>query len=613
MPIDLWNSWLLRFHTLGNGGRGAIASIFTLLLIYVLFSFKNRELKRLNQQFESAIRYAPIGIALVSFEGYWLKVNRALCDLLGYSEEELLQIRFQDLTYPEDLKLDKEYAQRLLNREKESFQIEKRYYTKSGEIIWALLAVSLALDPNDKPLYFISQIKDITEQRNLEEELRRLAVTDALTGLFNRRFLEDYFHKETFGRSVTAIAVIDINNFKTINDGKGHSVGDKIIQDFAKRISKTLESGEIAARTGGDEFCIAFSTADPSPPEGEEQKLRPARWGQDLLASLEQPFIFEDAGGQESSIMVTASVGIAFENSNQKIDFSRLFQQADLAMYAAKTQGGNRLQIFQEDKHRSVATQFEWENAIKRAIASDEFLIYFQPIVNLQKPNYPIAGVEALCRWNDPYKGILTPDTFFPYAEKNTSLLIALCQHLYEKTCLTIARWFDRYALDEDFFVSINMSAPNFEQPNFIKDIQKGLDISGLPPNRIKLEVTEQVAGLTSFSLELRALSNLGILLSLDDFGQGYSAFARLLNACYDDIKIDKAFVSGMGDGRIYTVVRCMIYVAKELNASCVAEGIESEAIAQTLIQLNCDYGQGWHFGRPMPEETLIERFFTAK
>jgi diguanylate cyclase (GGDEF)-like protein/PAS domain S-box-containing protein len=542
------------------------------------------------ERFRSAFDYAAIGMALVAKSGRWLQVNRSLCEILGYSEAELLSTNFQAITHPTDLAQAMSNINQLIEGKVPTYQMEKRYFHKHGHEVWVLLSVSLVRDTETKSQHFIFQIQDITDRKRAEDRLLHDAFHDALTGLPNRALFVDHL-KLGVQRArrredmLFAVLFLDLDRFKVINDSLGHMVGDQLLVGIARRLETCLRPGDTIARLGGDEFTVLLEDiAD------EEEVIEVA---QRLQKELTQPF---NLGGHE--VFTSASIGIALSTTGFEKP-EDLLRDADTAMYRAKSLGKARHELFDRGMHTRALSQLQLETDLRRAIDRQEFIIHYQPIVSLE--NFRLAGFEALVRWQHPERGLIPPTDFIRIAEE-TGLIVPLGHWVLREACYQMREWQKIIPADPPLSISVNLSSKQFMQPDLIGQVKAVLDESKIDPRSLKLEITESVVmeNIEAATEMLKQLRDLGVELSIDDFGTGYSSLSYLHRFPISTLKIDRSFVSSMADNNENTeIVRTIVMLARNLGMKVVAEGVETKEQLAQLRALECDYGQGYFFSRP--------------
>jgi diguanylate cyclase (GGDEF)-like protein/PAS domain S-box-containing protein len=554
------------------------------------------EMQESEERFRSAFDHAPIGMALVAPDGRWLQVNQCLCDIVGYSENEFKGMTFQAITHPDELGDFLARLKHVVDGEALTHQMEKRYLHKLGHEVWVLVGVSLIRDSESKCLHLIFQIQDITHRKRAEQQLVHEALHDALTGLPNRAwFMEqlqvslDLMHSQK--DRLFAVLFLDLDRFKLINDSIGHMVGDQLLIGIAKRLSQCIRPGDTVARLGGDEFTILLDDIRHAS-EAIEVADR-------IQKTLSQPF---NLGGYET--FTTASIGIALSNPDCRLpeDFLR---DADTAMYQAKSLGKARYVIFDKGMHARAVNLLQLETDLRRAIDREEFFIEYQPIVELQTGR--LTGFEALVRWHHPERGSVLPERFIAVAEE-TGFIVPIGQWVLLQACLQIQRWNEKHSPIPPLSISVNLSGRQFGHKNLLEQITQILDVTGLDPRLLKLEITESVVmeSVESAAGTLEKLRSLGVELSIDDFGTGYSSLSYLHRLPIDTLKIDRSFVSRMVENNENKeIVRTIIMLAKTLAMRVIAEGVETREQAEMLRDLGCQCVQGFLVSRPLDAEAI--------
>ena len=679
-------------------------------------------LREAEERFRRSFEDAAIGMALVGTDGRFLRTNRSLCDLLGYREEELLEKTFQDITHPDDLDADLDQVRRMLVGEIRTYQMEKRYFHKEGQVVWVLLSVSLVHDEEGEPLYFVSQIQDVSERKRAEqmirsaeqhyrtlveqipavtyidpvddpdtslytspqieqmlgytpqewqneklwpkclhpddrervlaadkrfeagggepfrEEYRLLAKDDSVVwvreeavlvrdeageplywqGVFydltERKALEERVHYQALHDPLTdlpnrrlfmdrlgqalrrtmrshhqvAVLFMDLDGFKVINDSLGHEVGDLLLTVVAQRLRRCLRPEDTLARFGGDEFVVLIEALD-DPAQAVQVAER-------ITEELRKPFIIE-----ARDLYVLASIGISLGDARTH-DPDDLLREADTAMYRAKDEGGD-FRVFNPAMYERAFTRLEVENDLRRAIEQEEFVVHYQPMVDLETGE--LWGMEALVRWDHPERGLLEPSEFVPVAEQS-GLVIPMGEQILREACFRAKEWQEESSRIPPLVMSVNLSASQLSHLDLADTVESVLGETGLEGSRLILDVTETVyvkvlAGNTAMLDRLRGL---GVRFSIDDFGTGYSSLSYLRRLPADAIKIDQSFVKGLGKVVEDTaVVRMIIELAHTLGLEVIAEGVETEEQATLLKEMGCDFAQGYHFSEPLPPE----------
>ncbi len=544
-----------------------------------------------EEQFRLTFELAPIGMAMTSLKGQFLKVNQALCDALGYTAQELLALTFTEISHPSERALDFTQHQSLLQGELSHLQTERRLISKSGRIVNGILKVVLVRDAQGQPLHYISQVVDISDRKRMEEQLLHDAFHDVLTGLPNRALFMDrleYALRRAGQRwdYLCAVIVLDLDRFKVINDSLGHLVGDRLLSAIAHRLAGCLRPSDTLARLGGDEFTILLDDIPNATAATDIAKS--------IHQTLESSFNLD---GYE--VFATASIGIALSGMgyNRGED---LLRDADTAMHRAKLQGTACYVMFDTAMSGRALAQLRLETELRWAIERQELEVYYQPIISLGTGK--ITGFEALVRWHHPEQGMISPGAFIPLAEE-TGLIIPIGQWVLRTACYQLRQWQRQFRHYPPLTMSVNLSGKQFSQANLIEQIAQIIQETEVNPSTLKLEITESgiMEHSDSASALLERLKALNIQLYIDDFGTGYSSLSRLHQFPIDALKIDRSFVSRMGDaGENGEIVQAIVTLAHNLGMDVVAEGIETNMQLAQLRGRRCEYGQGYFFSKPL-------------
>ena len=446
------------------------------------------------------------------------------------------------------------------------------------------------LGDGGKPQYLLSVIEDMTERAQADARIAHMAHHDALTGLANRALFSDKI-EEAIARQRRlgdgfAVFMLDLDGFKDINDSLGHPAGDALLKEMAVRLKSVLRETDVLARFGGDEFAI-IRIGD------EDQRIGAVALAVKILEIVGQPL---ELGGNK--VNVATSIGIALV-PDDGTDPDELLKKADLALYRTKSDGRNGFNFFHAEMTVDADARYRLRNEIRDAITRHEFEMHYQPVFDV-KTRTP-CGVEALIRWRHPTKGMLAPDSFIPAAEES-GLIVPLGQWILERACADAVTWPAHIKL------AVNLSAVQFRKGNLFDVILCALVESGLPPERLELEITESILleNEADYRVMLQQLKNIGITIVLDDFGQGYSSLGYITRFPVDKIKIDKAFTQGLSKrGECTAIVSSVLTLARGLEITTTAEGVETEEQFELLRLAGVDVVQGYLFGRPVAKDGL--------
>lgn len=549
-------------------------------------------LRKSEEHFRSAFDYAAVGMALVGTDGRWLSVNRSLSELLGYSEQELLETNFQALTHPDDLGDSLADMYQMLEGKLVNTTREMRYLHKRGHVVWSTVSSSSVFDEHGKPSHFILQAQDITERKQAEEQLHHAAFYDALTGLPNRSLFTEHLQlaiNRASGRAehLFGVLFLDIDRFKNINDSLGHVVGDQLLKAVAQRLERCVRPEDTVSRFGGDEFAILLN--------GINHTSDALAITERILRSVESPF---KLSGYD--VFTSTSIGIALSTIGYH-NTEEILRDADTAMYRAKEQGKGRFEVFDKVMHARAISRLQLESDLRHALERKEFEVYYQPIMNLEDET--ISGFEALIRWQHPTRGLVSPMEFIPVAE-DTELIIPIGQWVLFEACRQVRAWQTLFPSEKPLTISVNLSGKQFKQPDLVGQVKQILYQTGLDAHHLRLEITESMVmedaeGATAM---LRQLRSLNVQLSIDDFGTGYSSLSYLHRFPVNILKVDKSFVGRMSvDEESLGIVETIITLASKLKMKVVAEGIETAEQSAKLKALQCHFGQGYLFSKPVP------------
>ncbi len=533
------------------------------------------------------------GMVVADHAGVILRVNRAFCEMTGYTSADLIG---KPASILEAGVQDAEDCRRAVK------SVTSAGYWK-GEV-WSQrvdgkpLAVSVTLSavkrPNNPATHYVGVFADVTETKRAEAYIHNLAYYDPLTQLPNRRTVRDKIARITTGNflpnRIHAVIFLDLDNFKMLNDTRGHDAGDDLLREAARRIQTALRGRDTVARHGGDEFVVVIEDLGA---DTAAAAVHAAAVGEKLRQVLAESY---DIAGRQ--FHCSASLGITlFDGGTGSVD--TILKHADLAMYQAKGAGRNTVRFFDPAMQTAIEARSALEADLRQAVRLDQLRLYYQPQLSASGS---VMAAEALLRWVHPERGIVTPGEFIPLAE-DTGLILPIGQWVLDAACAQLRLWAAQ-PLTRALHVAVNISAAQFRLPEFVEIVRETLARTGVDPKLLKLEITESVliGNMLEAFEKMRALKRLGVSFSLDDFGTGYSSLSYLSRLPLDELKIDKSFVANLPDTRTDAVIaQTIITMATSLGLKVVAEGVETEAQRDFLQRNGCDVHQGYLFSRPLP------------
>ena len=555
-------------------------------------------LKKAESRYRSIFENAIEGIFQSTLEGQYLVANPALASLYGYDSSEGLICALNNIQhqlYVLPTRRD-EFVKEITTKGK-VHNFQSQIYRKDKSIIWISENARLVYDKDNQPIYYEGTVEDITELKNHAVEIEYQATHDNLTGLPNRYILNDRLQQSINFASryhtKLAIVFVDLDQFKLINDSMGHSVGDQLLVSVSKRISNNVRDIDTVVRLGGDEFVILI----PNVQTRQDIELSLSR----LLNHMSAPLNINDF-----NFSVTCSMGISVYPDDGR-DPDTLLKNADSAMFKAKHTGRNNFQFFTPELNEKLTDRFNLEYKLRRAIEHKEFVLHYQPKFNLSTGR--ISGAEALIRWQPSEYETIYPLTFIQVAEE-TGLIVKIGQWVLNTACEKAKQLQEITGVDIP--IAINVSPKQFRLPNFVESVQDALTQSGLKPELLELEITENIMieDTLKFIETLQLLKKVGVKLSLDDFGTGYSSLSYLKDFPIDQLKVDRAFVHAIEeDANNMAILKAIIILGQSLGLRVVAEGVETEFQFDFLKSVGCDEVQGYFFSKPLPEgkfDTLI-------
>jgi diguanylate cyclase (GGDEF)-like protein/PAS domain S-box-containing protein len=551
---------------------------------------REKKLRANEERYRHIFSSAPLGIFQYNVQSVINDCNDAFVNIIGSSREKLV-----GLNMFESLK-----DQGMLGGIKDSLTKGEGYYegdylaVTSNKITPVRVFLKAIRSARETIIGGVGIVEDFTEKRWSEQQIQYYTTYDSLTGLPNRRLLLDHLSNE-ISRSVRhghygALLFIDLDNFKTINDSLGHSIGDEVLKLVSKRLTESIRREDSVARMGGDEFILILTELDDAIDRAAEKARNIA---EEISHCISAPCTVE---GHEMHI--TPSIGVSLF-PKPGIDSNDILKQADTAMYKAKAAGCNEIRFFSPSMQDAADERLRLHGEIRRALDKEEFTIYYQPQVD---KSGRLIGAEALLRWHHSERGMVPPDAFLPVAEE-TGIMTDIGKWVLRTVCGHIKKWADSGQLNKSLSISVNISGKEFYAPDFVETVVSILDETGADPNYLGIELTEGSIISPSGDIveKIMTLRRLGITFSIDDFGTGYSSLSYLKSLPLNTLKIDRSFVNDIGDSiHGVVLVDTIIMMARNLDMEVIAEGVETEQELLYLSSKGCNIYQGYYFSRPV-------------
>jgi diguanylate cyclase (GGDEF)-like protein/PAS domain S-box-containing protein len=548
-------------------------------------------LRSSEARYRTAFQTSLDGISITRLSnGEYLDVNQTLLDMLGYERDEVLGKTSLELGVWTNTR-DRENMMAILRNRSSYRDFQAQFTRKNGEVFWGV--ASVATIEVDGERCMLAVVRDISDAKLAEQQIRNLAFFDPLTGLSNRRLLMERLNKDLVAGNRThrkhALLFIDLDNFKTLNDTLGHLIGDQMLREVGHRLANCICEAATVGRQGGDEFYVMLEELSN---DSEEAAAHAQFIAEKILDEVEQPLLLE---GRECSI--SCSIGITmFGGEHWKTD--ELLQRADLALYQAKAAGRRAVRFFSPELQAAVHSRATMEEDLRKGIKAGQFELYYQP----QFDRGRLCGAEALLRWKHPEKGMIPPNKFIPLAEA-TLLILPLGDWVLETACRQIAAW-ESSGQAPALTVAVNISALQLRQPDFAENALDIIQRTGANPRLLELELTEStfVDNLDEVIAKMSALKAHGVRFSVDDFGTGYSSLSYLKRLPLDQLKIDQSFVRDiLVDSSSRAIAQTIITLSRAMSLSVIAEGVETGMQREMLAALGCEAYQGYLFSKPLP------------
>lgn len=558
------------------------------------------QMKKNDERFKEAQRIAKIGSWEVEFSTKSLIWSDEMYYIFEMEQNNqcLLYAEFLNVVHPEDREMTDSLYHESVNN-KTPFEALHRVLMGDGRIKYIHERGENYYDTKGNPLRSIGTAQDVTEQKIIENKMAFLAQHDALTGLPNRILAKDRTEQAIAyairNNSKIALLFIDLDEFKTINDSLGHSDGDTMLKIVASRLEECVRATDTISRQGGDEFLVILSDVSNIDDVISVTKK--------IIQAFEKPFYVNS-----HTLSISASIGIAlYPDSGDTFEF--LLKNADTAMYKAKEAGKNTYCFYSDEMYHNLLGQFRIQNDLKIALKNNEFILHYQPQIDLA--GGCISGAEALIRWQHPQLGLIPPMSFISIAE-SSGLIVKIGEWVITEACRQAVLW---HKEGIKITIAVNISAVQFKRGNLEAVVKQALAVSGMNPQFLELELTESILinNIENILQTIRNLKELGIQLSIDDFGTGYSSLSYLKRFAVDKLKIDQSFVRDiLKNPEDAVIVKTIIQMAKNLNLKSIAEGVENKEVLALINSYGCDEVQGYHFAKPM-EAAEFENYYHQK
>ena len=552
-----------------------------------------RTLADSQERYRALIEYSPVGIAVHKDDSF-VYVNPAVVRMLGFdSTEDLLKLRVTEVIHPDFRPVVAERVrQRLAGEPLPESKLELKFLHRDSHSIDAETDGSVIPYEGGRAIQVC--VVDTTLRKAAAEEIEQLAYYDPLTRLPNRRLLLDRLRHAvvTSARHARhgAVLFLDLDHFKTLNDTQGHDAGDALLLQVAQRLKSVVREGDTVARLGGDEFVVLLEGLSTQALDAAEQTQA---IGEKILHALNQAYQLGSHAHHS-----TASIGAVLFN-NQQVSVEDLLKQTDMAMYAAKTSGRNTVRFFDPQMQASITERAELDADLRDALIEHQFRLHFQKQVT---HDGKVIGAEVLIRWLHPRRGLVSPGQFIPHAEE-TGQIVSIGLWVLQQACCQLKQW-EADPLRSHLRLAVNVSARQFRQTDFVKQVREVLEESGARPSHLKLELTESTVlhNVDDTIAKMNALKAIGVRFSMDDFGTGHSSLSYLTQLPLNQLKIDQSFVRNIGVRSVDALItQTIIGMANNLGLEVIAEGVETESQRKFLEEHGCQLCQGYLFGRPVP------------
>ncbi len=592
---------------------GAAAAMFSLVLVRMAGILRRHEEmtgreaalrielagRRSEERLGALIKNSSDIVCIVGPDALIRWASPSLTATLGHDAELMVGRDLLDIVHPEDERRLRALIAAIAGQPAGQRSLVEFRLAKVGEEAWRdVEAHACNLLEEESVDGIVLNIRDVSERKAFQDELEHQAFHDTLTGLPNRALFRNRVEHALVSRRretlPVAVLFLDVDDFKYVNDSLGHAAGDEVLQEIGRRLQDCMRPVDTAARLGGDEFAILIRDS--------ESELHSIEIASRVMVAIKAPIAL---AGRDFTPAV--SVGIAFSDQHMVStdDADELLRNADAAMYMAKEKGKDNYQLFNPEIHARAMARMELKAELQRALDAGEFTLRYQPIMDLERGD--MAGMEALARWEHPQQGTLPPADFVPLLEE-TGLIVQVGRHILGEACAWAARMQDACPREPPLSMAVNVSAKQLQRPEFIDEVAEVLAETEIVPNSLTLELTESVMmqDMEVSLLRLEALRGLGVKLAIDDFGTGYSSLNYVRELPVDILKIDRSFLAD-SNPQVEQMTASIVELARIFNLKAVAEGVENPEQLSRLEGMNCDFGQGFHFARPLDAEDVLE------
>ncbi len=589
------DNYSIRADKYSNDEVGSVVDSFNHMLSVI--EHENERLRESEEKFRLISESSKVGIFQLDRHGHLIYANEEMSTISGVSSDDLLANGWLHVVHPDDKRRISEQFQLLVQKNAPHINIDCCLMLPDGVLKWVTGNIAPMFDANGQQIGFLGTLSNISELKEAYDQLEQMAFYDTLTGLANRRLfrnrLEHMLSNIPRSGNGVALILIDLDHFKHVNDSMGHDSGDSLLTVISERLKHCVRFTDTVARLGGDEFAVIL----PNVPD----TLTVSAISEKIMLAISKPVLLSD---QEITVSASMGISMAPEDCNTA---EVLIKNADLALYKAKDEGRNNFKFFTTEMNTLLVRHLNLVQQLRHAIDNQAFLLQYQPQVDLS--NGQLVGFEALVRWHQPDRSVISPAEFIPIAEE-TGLIIPLGRWILRTACQQMRALVDAKLVNNRAVMAVNLSVKQFEDFQLVKFIGETLIEFGLRPSQLELELTESML-MENIEDTVEALKNLkalGIGLSIDDFGTGYSSLSYLKRLPVNVIKVDRSFVMDIPtDVDDMEITAAVIAMAHKLRYKVVAEGIETDEQYHFLRESGCDYGQGYFFSRPLAPDLLID------